>query len=130
MAAPPLCGTLMRIMWNDEKSRRFDHLRREQAHRALTEAEQADLASLVAELDAEEVQALKPALDRLTREADELRARKAQVEAHARELERIVEQQERLLAEAHAYAERLRKTRNALADEFQRVRTSAAQAAR
>jgi hypothetical protein len=77
-------------MWNDDKSRRFDGLRRDEARRPLTDVEQAELDALSAELDAEEAQAVQPALDRLAREAEELRARKAQVEAQARELEGLV----------------------------------------
>lgn len=93
-------------MWNEEKSRRLDELRLEDARRALTEAERAELEGLFGELDAEEARALQPALDRLAREAGELYAEKARVEAQARELERIIEQQERLLTEARAYADR------------------------
>ncbi len=113
---------LVETMWNDDKSRRFDGLRRDEARRALSEVEQAELAALSAELDAEEAQALQPALDRLAQEADELRARKAQMEAQARELEGLVAQQEKLLAEARAYAERLRLRRTALNDEFRRLK--------
>ena len=109
-------------MWNDDKSRRFDGLRRDEARRALTDVEQAELDALSAELDAEEAQALQPALDRLAREAEDLRARKAQVEAQARELESVVAQQEKLLVEARAYAARLRLRRAALTDEFRRLK--------
>jgi SMC interacting uncharacterized protein involved in chromosome segregation len=111
-------------MWSEEKSRRFDELRLEEARRALTEVEQAELEGLFEELNAEETRALQPALDRLAREADELRAEKARVEAQARELERIVEQQEKLLAEARAYAGRVRLRRAALAEEFRRLKAS------
>lgn len=117
-------------MWNDQKSQRLDALRREEARRALTDAERTELAALFAELDAEEARALQPALDRMAEEANDLRARTAQVEAEAMELERIVAQQEKLLAEARAYAERLRQRRSALTDEFHRVRSGGALAAR
>jgi hypothetical protein len=60
----------------------------------------------------------------MAREADELRAEKARVEARTRELERVVTQQERLLAEARAYAKRLRLERAALTDEFRRLKAS------
>lgn len=111
-------------MWNEQKSRRLDELRREEARRALTEAEQAELGGLFGELDAEEEQALRPALDRLAQDAEHLRAEKVRAEAWARELERVVEQQEKLLAEARAYAGRLRLRRAALADEVRRLKAS------
>jgi hypothetical protein len=111
-------------MWNEEKRHRLDELRLEEARRTLTEAEQTELGELFGELDAEEARALQPALDRLARETDELRAEKARVEARARELERVVEQQEKLLAEARAYAGRVRLRRAALADEFRRLKAS------
>jgi len=111
-------------MWNQDQSRRLDELRLEEARRALTEAEQAELGRLLAELDAEEAQALRPALDRLAQEASALRAETARVEARARELEGVVAQQESLLAEVRAYAERVRLRRAALADEFRRLKAS------
>jgi hypothetical protein len=111
-------------MWNEEKSRRLDELRREEAQRPLSAVEQAELSLLFGELEADEAQALKPALDRLAREAEELRTEKARAEAWARELERIVEQQEKLLAEARAYAGGLRLRRAALADEVRRLKAS------
>jgi hypothetical protein len=115
---------MIAIMWNDDKSQRFDRLRRDEALRPLNEVEQAELEALSAELDAEEARALQPAIERLGREADELRARKAQLDAQARGLEGVVAQQERLLAEARAYAERLRLRRTALTDEFRRLKAS------
>jgi len=111
-------------MPNDDKKRRLDELRLTEARRALTAAEQTELAELFEELDAEEALALQPALDRLGRETDELRAEKAQAEARARALERVVEQQEKLLVEARAYAGRVRLRRAALADEFRRLKAS------
>src|SRR5688500_6947089 len=94
-----LVGHTGGAMWDERKSRRLDELRLEEARRALGADERAELLSLFAELDADEAEALRPAMERAAREVDELRAEKAQVDARTRELERIVEQQERLLAE-------------------------------
>src|SRR5262249_19147681 len=117
-------------MWSKDKAERFDHLRSEEAQRLLTDPERTELSTLFAELDAEEARALAPALERLGQEADALRERKARVEAASVELERIVAQQEKLLAEAHACADLLRRRRTALAEEFRRVQESGAQASR
>ncbi len=111
-------------MWNEQARRRFDQLRRDEAARDLSEAERTELASLYAELDAEEALALAPALARIALETEDLRAERARVEAWARELERVVEQQENLLVEARAYAGRLRVRRAALADEARRLKAS------
>jgi hypothetical protein len=111
-------------MWNDEAQRRFDELRRAEAESGLNEGERAELAALRAELDAEEANALAPALARIARETAELRAEKARVDAWAHDLEQIAEQQERLLAEARAYASGLRVRRAALADEARRLKAS------
>lgn len=111
-------------MWTEEKRRRLDELRSNEATRPLSEAEQAEIEGLFGELDAEEARALQPAMDRLKAEADELLAEKARVEAWARELEHIVEEQEQLLRDARAYAERLRMRRAALADEARRLKAS------
>jgi hypothetical protein len=117
-------------MWSKDKAERFDHLRGEEARRLLTDPERAELSTLFAELDAEEARALAPALERLGHETEALHERKARVEAASVELARIVAQQEKLLAEAHAYAELLRRRRTALAEEFRRVQESGAHASR
>ena len=111
-------------MWNAEKAGRLDGLRLQEAQRSLTESEQEQLGELLEELDAEEAQAMRPALDRLAREADELRAEKARVMSRAQELEHIVTQQESLLAEVRAYAGRVKLRRAALVDEFHRLKAS------
>ncbi|MEO7330347.1 MAG: hypothetical protein ABI193_17355 [Minicystis sp.] len=111
-------------MWNSEKTGRLDGLRLQEAQRSLTENEQEELEKLLEELDLAEAQAMRPALDRLAQEADELRAEKARVMRRAQELEHIVAQQESLLAEVHAYAGRVRLRRAALVDEFHRLKAS------
>ncbi|MFO0756737.1 MAG: hypothetical protein U0359_09610 [Byssovorax sp.] len=117
-------------MWSKDRAERFDHLRAEEARRLLTDSERTELSTLFAELDAEEARALAPALERMGHEVDSLRERKARVDAASVELERIVAQQEKLLAEAHAYAELLRRRRTALVEEFRRVQESGMPASR
>lgn len=111
-------------MWTEDNRRRLDELRREEAQRALSEPEQAELTALFAELDADEARDLAPALARLSQETEDLRAEKERAEAWVRELAHIAEQQEKLLAEARAYASRLRLRRAELADEARRLKAS------
>jgi hypothetical protein len=58
----------------------------------------------------------------MAREADVLRAEKARAAARAKELERVVAEQEALLAEVRAYAGSVRARRAALAGEIHRLK--------
>lgn len=89
-------------MWDEGKRRRLDELRIKEARAELGEEERAELSALFAELDADEELALRPALSRMALEAEELRAEKARVDERNRELERVIQQQESLLAEVRA----------------------------
>jgi hypothetical protein len=77
-------------MWTEDNRRRLDELRREEAQRALSEPEHAELTALFAALDAEEARDLAPALARLSQETEDLRVEKERAEARARELGRTV----------------------------------------
>jgi DNA repair exonuclease SbcCD ATPase subunit len=117
-------GQTEHAMSDEGKSRRLDDLRRKEAEQELSEAERAELEGLFAALDAEEARALGPAAARVAKDVEELRAEKARVEAWTRQLEHIVGEQEKLLADARAYAGRLRMRRAALADEASRLKAS------
>lgn len=109
------------MRWTEQKSQRFQALRRAEAHGALTDAERADLESLSADLDADEADALRPALERMDAEAAALAAERADLDAKAAALARIAEEEEHLLTEAWAYVERLRQKSAALAEDYRRV---------
>jgi hypothetical protein len=119
-----LIGHTGDVMWDEGKRRRLDELRIKEAQAALADDERAELAVLFAELDAEEALALRPAMERVAREIEELRVEKARVDERNRELERVIEQQESLLAEVRAYAGRVRVRRAELADELRRLKAS------
>lgn len=76
--------------------------------RPLTEPERAELARLLEDLDADEADALRPAMEQAAVRTGDLMAEKAQLEAQAEALARIVAEQEGLLAEATAYLQKLR----------------------
>lgn len=89
-------------MWNEDKQQRLDALRVHEAQGTLTDAERAELEALFAELDAEEADAIQPALERMEQQA-ELHAAKTYLEAETVQLERIISEQEQLLADARSY---------------------------
>ncbi|WP_441287229.1 hypothetical protein ACSRUE_34050 [Sorangium sp. KYC3313] len=86
------------MRWNDEKSRRFQALRAAEARGTLTDPERAELSRLFEDLDAEEADALRPAMELAAARAEDLAAQKAQLESQADALARIVAEQEGLLA--------------------------------
>lgn len=109
------------MRWNDEKSRRFQALRAAEARGALTDAECAELSRLLEDLDADEADALRPAMAQAAARAGGLAAEKAQLEAQADALARIAAEQTGLLADATAYLQKLREKSAALAEDYRRL---------
>lgn len=109
------------MRWTPQKSERFQVLRQGEAHGTLTDADRAELEGLFADLDADEADALRPALARMDAEAAGMEAEEVALDADARELARIAEEEERLLMEARAYLERLTQRSAALAEDYRRV---------
>lgn len=103
------------------KQQRLDALRVREAQEILSEAERAEMEALFVELDAEEAEAMRPALERMQHQQAELFAEKKRLRAEAAQLERIISAQEQLLAEARSYLVDLRTKRAALADEYRRI---------
>lgn len=108
-------------MWNKEKQQRLDALRLREAQGALLDVERTEMRALFAELDAEEAEAMRPALERMQQRQAELYADKKRLEEDAAQLERIVNEQEQLLVDARSYLAHLRSKRAALADEYRRI---------
>jgi len=109
------------MQWTEQKSQRFQALRHEQERRDPSATEHAELDALLADLDADEADALRPSMERMQAEADAMEADTAKLDAQARALARIADEEEQLLADAGAYLERLKQRSAALADEFRRV---------
>lgn len=91
-------------MWNEYKQQRLDALRIREAQRVLTDAERA-------ELDAEEAEFMRPAFERMEQRQTALWILKERVETEIAELERIVTEHEKLLADARSYLAQLRLKR-------------------
>lgn len=114
-------GIFILVRWNEDKSRRFQALRAAEAQGLLTDAERTELDHLLADLDADEADDLRPAMEQARARVEELAAEKARLEAQADALARIVGEQEKLLADATAYVQRLRDKSAALAEDYQRL---------
>ncbi len=112
---------LERMRWSSDVAARFQALREQEARGELSPRERDELDALLAVLDAEESRALAPATQRLRAEAEAMAKETASLDAKARELLRITEEEERLLADARSTLERLRQRSAALAEDYVRV---------
>ncbi len=117
----PVSGTMVLMTWTEHKSEQFQTLRRAEAQGHLTEEDRVALDRLLADLDADEAEALRPTDERLDARAQAMDAERAELDIKAEELERIAREEEGLLAEARAYVARLRQRSAALAEDFRRV---------
>jgi hypothetical protein len=109
------------MRWSSDKTARFQALREQEARGELSPADRAELGALLADLDADEADALGPATQRLRNEAEAMARETESLEAKALELLRIAEEEERLLADARSTLERLRQRSAALAEDYLRV---------
>lgn len=89
--------------WNAEAQARFDQLRLRELAGALTPQEEAELAALVAGLEADEARCLAPAAERLRAEHEALRERLRALQAENEELARLLSQQEQLAADGRRW---------------------------
>ncbi len=89
-------------MWEEQKSARFEQLRQRQREGVITEAEQAELALLVQEIEAAEVAYLTPAAERLRQEREAVETQNRALEALALRKEALVRRLRDFLAEAQA----------------------------
>src|SRR6266404_4618077 len=89
-------------MWEGQRSSRFQQLRQRERENVLTEAEQAELALLVQELEAAEATYLTPATERLRQERRTLETQNGALEVLALRKETLVLRLRDFLAEAQA----------------------------
>jgi hypothetical protein len=89
-------------MWEEQKRTRFHQLCQRQGNNALTETEQAELASLAQELEAAEAAVLTPATERLRQDREILEVQNQNLEVLALRKEAFVRRLSAFLAEAQA----------------------------
>jgi len=91
------------MSWTKETQAKLDRLREKELAGTLTDAEQAELAALMAEVEAEEAQSLTPAMARLRGDVEVLIREVRGVESRNEELARLVAQQQQLAADARRF---------------------------
>ncbi len=89
-------------MWTDEKQQQLDALREKEFAGTLTADEQHQLQQLFAEIEAEEEEMLRPAMERYDQRIAELQHECAKAEARNAALAALAARQQELLAQARA----------------------------
>ena len=111
------------MSWTKETQAKLDHLREKELAGALTATEQAELAALVAEVEAEEAQSLAPAMTRLRDDVEALTQEVRSVESRNEELARLLaqQQQQQLAADARSFLAEFDQRRASILDALARV---------
>jgi chromosome segregation ATPase len=98
----PLLELKGEVMWNDQKQRQLDALREKEFDGTLTSDEQGQLQQLFAEIEADEEEMLRPAMERYDQRITELQSECADSEARNAALGALAARQQELLAQARA----------------------------
>lgn len=109
------------MSWTDNKQARMNHLRNQELLGLLTEAEQAELRGLMAEVEAEEALVLTPALQRLRTEAGELERELAMVQAQNQESARLLARQQALAEDGRRFLAEFERRRISILDGLARL---------
>ncbi len=91
------------MSWTKETQARMDDLRDKELTGTLTSREQAELAGLMAQVEAEEARTLAPAVARLRTEVTDLEEGLAKVQDENKELARVLAQQQSLAADGRRF---------------------------
>lgn len=105
-------------MSSTNRQSRLDTLKIREAEGTLTQKERTELDAIFAELDAEEIVALKPAIEKHQAFIDSLLEEETALETTIAQLQVIVTTQKQLVEEARAYLMQLRAKRAILADKY------------
>src|SRR6185295_19078899 len=100
---------------------RLDHLRGNELAGTLVEPEQAELAALMARVEAEEAAVLAPEMARLHAEAGDLAAELCRVEGENERLAQLMAQQQALVADTGRFLEEFDRRRASILDGFARI---------
>ncbi len=109
------------MSWTKDDQSKLDHLRGKELSGTLTEAEQAELAALMARIEAEEAAVLAPEMARLRAEAGDLATELASVEAENEQLAQLMAQQQALVADTRSFLEEFDRRRASILDGLARI---------
>jgi hypothetical protein len=87
-------------MWDEQQRQRFEQLRQREGH--LSEAEQAELAALIGELQAAEARYLNQATERMRQERDTMEAQNRSLADLVRRKQALAQRLGSVLVEARA----------------------------
>jgi hypothetical protein len=108
------------MSWTKDSQARLDRLRGNELAGTLTEPEKVELAALMAQVEAEEAQALAPAMNRLRAEVGELGRELDSVQGENEELARLLAQQQALAADARRFLAEFEQRRASILDALAR----------
>lgn len=112
------------MSWTKDDQSKLDHLRDKELAGTLAEPEQAELATLMARVEAEEAAVLAPAMARLRAEAGELVAELGRVEGANEQLAQVMTQQQALVADTRRFLEEFDRRRASILDGLARIARS------
>ena len=101
-------------MWEEHKRRRFQELRQRDIEGELTEAERTELSGLIEEVEALEADTLRPAVERLRQEREDLEIQNRSLENLVHRKEDLVIRLRRFLGEAEAERRAIERELNAV----------------
>lgn len=104
--------------WNEEQQRRFDELRHREMIGPLDDAEQRELDSLRAQLEAAEAHDLQAALDQMQQAQEAGEAYLNEIQTRNEALATLVQQHEQLLSEAKAWLATFEQRRLVLQERY------------
>jgi predicted RNase H-like nuclease (RuvC/YqgF family) len=107
--------------WTRDDQIKLDSLRGKELAGTLTEPEQAELAALMARVEADEAAVLAPEMARLRIEANGLTNELGKVEAENEQLARLLAQQEALVADTRRFLDEFDRRRASILDGLARV---------
>ncbi|MEP7338332.1 MAG: hypothetical protein ABI977_11410 [Acidobacteriota bacterium] len=108
-------------MWTEEKQRLLDSLREKEFAGILTSDEQQQLDLLFTEIDAEEEEMLRPAMERYDQRISKLEKERAALQAQNAERATLVARQEQLLTKARTYLNSLLSEQAVINSEYERI---------
>lgn len=109
------------MSWTKDDQIRLDLLRGKELAGTLAEPEHAELAALMARVEAEEVEALAPEMARLRSEVGEMADELGRIESENEELARLMGQQQTLVADARRFLDEFDRRRASILDGLARV---------
>ena len=108
------------MSWTKDSQARLDRLRNKELAGTLTAPERGELEALMAQIEAEEAQALAPAMGRLRAEVGELEQELSALQSTNEELARLLAQQQALAADGRRFLAEFEQRRASILDALAR----------